>query len=380
MSEEFPFIEAKSRLRKSTLEKATSEIERALSTLSSGRSRIENDMILGYTLPQSVVRADPEKPWALAPPSVARIRRKILETKRCERLDSVFELNQGVTPGGGCLDIFLVGSRDLAEEELIAPVVEAEDVIAWSLESPKKWIIYPYLETGELIDLGDLDFDLDQDQALQKMNELVATGRVKYPRAAYYLIRHYTRLASREAEKRGWKDYGKRWYEYHRPRDPAIMKSHPKIITRRMTRDMQFSLDNLGTVPTDGCIALTLKPKSDWYQRVRSFGLNQLQGLLFCVALLNSSIPKLLVKSSADAWQGEFYQVREDIIGLIPFKMPSEENVEQFQKIIEVTECVLEKRATTDDADHAILCLYDLESERGSILDYIKRENAARSN
>jgi len=357
---DFLFSETKKPSAGLTLEVLASDIRKGFATLSE-KEIYESDHAICYSLPQSRVHGDPEKPWDLSSPEVSNLKKRILTTGASQRLDRIMEFDQGVTPGGGCLDVFLTRSPHDFESDLVFPCVEAEDIVGWKLGEPAKWIIYPYRKDGKKVDLGRLSLDLSQDKAQSEVDGLIARRIIKHPKTAMFLVTHYSRLAVREAEKKSWKDYGKEWYEYHRPRTASVMLGIPKIITRRMTRDIEFSFDDTGFIPTDGCIALTPRKGNDWFRQMRNRGFSDRDALVFCLALLNSSIMKFLIRHSMDSWQGGYYQVRDDTLAGVPVKNPTDRNEEMFKKAIIAANGALEGRAESDETESAILQLYDLK-------------------
>jgi len=357
---DFLFAETKKPLFKLTLDELVSEIKHGLEQAE--RNQLyESDKIVAYPLPQTRIRGNPEEPWDMSSSGASELKKKIRSTRKSHHLSQVLELNQGVTPGGGCLDVFLTKSPGSFEPELVFPCAEAEDIVCWKLGEPHKWIVYPYRKDGSSVNLGRISLDLSQDQAHAEIDGLIARGSIKYPKVAKFLVDRYSKLASREAEKMSWKDYGKAWYEYHRPRSPSLMMESPKILTRRMTHDMEFCLDDRGFIPTDGCIALTLTKNSNWIESMREQGFDDRDSLCFCLALLNSEIVKFLVRNSADSWQGEYYQVREDTLADVPVKNPSKVDKAMFEGVIAAVKGVLEGKEEPKAANSEILRLYGLE-------------------
>ena len=370
MPNDFPYIEAKRGASRLSLADLSSALRAALPKILTG-AIVENEFLRGYPLPQSVLHGNPERPWDLAPQSITRLKNALLSLSDSVSLDSTMEILQGVTPGGEALGIFLTRSSQLAENALQVPACEAEDVTSWRLGQTGKWLIYPYAPDGSVLDLGHLELDLSEEKAEERIEHLIATGKVEYPKAARFLVQHYNRLASREAEKRGWKEYGKRWYEYHRPRDSKRMRLSPKIVTRRMTKNAEFALDEKGVVPTDGCFALSLKESSTWRDAMRSSGFTDRDSLLFLLGLLNSNIFKVLLRSTADTWQGGFYQVREDLLSQIPVLIPSEKNRRRFRLIVDVVGEVANGRGNPDQVNGEIFRLYGQARNRQSIVRFL---------
>jgi hypothetical protein len=219
-------------------------------------------------------------------------------------LGQLFDSAQGVTPGGeGCLDLFLLEASQTEaaglEPDLIHPVVKGLDIEPYRCKKTGNVILYPYIlrndsarpafdiavwrakqrsplpqGVGSLTDA--LDFataidtqekryrngkELNQDVLRKLLNHRKGLGIVEYPNAAAYLVSHYDTLAKRIFEKRRITDWGKQWYEYHRPRDIAAMLKKPKLLSPRLTREVRFTLDRQGIVPQDSCIALVTTKK-----------------------------------------------------------------------------------------------------------------------
>jgi len=105
-----------------------------------------------------------------------------------------------------------------------------------------------------------------------------------------------------------------------------------------MTKEVEFSLDTTGVLPTDGCIAVIPKSKSAITERLVSLGMKQHEGFeatnYYLLSLLNSSIVKFLLKSTADFWQGNFYQVQEEFLNLIPVRVPDRSCLQEVEEII----------------------------------------------
>ncbi len=157
------------------------------------------------------------------------------------------------------------------------------------------------------------------------------------------------------------------------------MRARPKILTRRMSRDLTFALDDAGVVPTDSCISLTLLPESKWLRSCREEGLTDSDSLKFCLAVLNSTITKFVLLSRADAWQGEFYQVREDTLGQVPLLSPKGNRLAVFRQVVECANRILDGRDTVGQADERILSAYGLTVERLVMTSFIESKTGAGS-
>ena len=92
---------------------------------------------------------------------------------------------------------------------------------------------------------------VNRDTAPQMLKHRRAFNLVAHPKAATYLVEHYEILEGRVFEQQNIRDWGKRWYEYHRPRDPRIMLAKRKLISPRLTKEVRFALDTFGVIPQD---------------------------------------------------------------------------------------------------------------------------------
>jgi hypothetical protein len=256
----------------------------------------DSEFVKAYELPSSVIQGDPKKPWNLSSPKDSFLRIVVLTVKDSLPLSDLCEVTQGVTPGGECLDVFLVDETTAGrlEKDCVRPALEAGDVVLWRLKETGKWLIYPYSDDGTPLDLGKIDLDLTSEKAKSELDKLIVAGAVKYPKTARYLIESFSKLSSRVFEKGRLSDYGKEWYEYHRQREATILCASPKIVTRRMTKEVQFSLDNHGTLPTDGCFAIVPKPNNALSKRLEGLGVKDVDIPKFesnyLLSILNSAI------------------------------------------------------------------------------------------
>lgn len=367
---EFVYIEAKRGKKNLTLKDVIDQLRHLVSILESASSG-GTDALEGYRLPQQIIQSDPGRPWDFSPPSVRGMKTDLMARKSLTKLGDIMEPTQGVTPGGNSLDIFLVRSGVDCEPELLIPVVEAEDIKSWTVEKTDKRLIYPYDSSGSPSALGELPDDLTPDQALRSIEAQIASGTVRFPKTATYLAHFYERLSSRVAEKKPFSAYGKNWFEYHRPRDPKVMRSFPKIMTRRMTKNVEFSLDRTGIVPTDGCITLSLKGTSKWVHRVRELGATDDKTYLFLLGILNSSVVKFLLKSRQDSWQGGFYQVPEDFLQSIPIPNISRRSLSRFLALTQLVETATSGLGDQESVDVQVSELYGLQKALASMRTFL---------
>ncbi len=199
----------------------------------------------------------------------------------------MFEPRQGVTPGGeGVLDVLQLPpdrATELGlEQQLVHPVARGLELRVGATAPAGAVLLYPYVVTSEG---GRRAFDVEpagsepwdaldpdphdtaeanvvaglpeRDRHRRVVERRIAQGICPYPAAAEYLLDHYDLLASRRPEGRPITSTGKRWWEYHRPRDPVAMLAVPKLLgPRRGMIWPRFALDEQGLLPTDPVVAL----------------------------------------------------------------------------------------------------------------------------
>jgi len=374
--ERFVFLETKEKAKRLKIDELADVIRQALDSLSQGE--YESEYVRVYWLSQDVLKGDPELPWSLTSPRENLVKKTIYETRNCISVARVCELAQGVTPGGGCLDIYLVSSdvAKVLEAECLRPAIEADDISTWAIKNVGKWLIYPYEEAGKVINFGKLDLNLSLERAKSEIDKRIVSGEIAYPKTARYLVSHFARLSQRIFEKKTLSDFGKNWYEYHRPRDGNLLCKAPKIVTRRMTKEVEFSLDMIGVLPTDGCIAIIPRRKNAIAEHLMSLGMNQQEALetvtYYLLSLLNSSIVKFLLKSTADFWQGNFYQVREEFLNHIPVRIPDKSCFEDVKEIVTLAKMVTcGEDSKIAEIEKLLLKLYKLESKQTEIQQFL---------
>jgi hypothetical protein len=251
----------------------------------------------------------------------------------------LLEMRQGVTPGGS-LDVFLMDKKKAKllglEDDLVRKAIKSKQLLRWRIEWKNKVLFYPYRRKGkeaepaftlpwdeiedaklkahlETIGIKDaLDFDIDIDsrereiiresginsESVQRLlKHRISLGIVKYPQAATYLIEHYERLQGRVFEKKKFTALGKRWYEYHRPRNIQLMLGKPRILSPTLIREVRFVLDDLGYLSDHACLMIqpTKKTEQAWddfearMNKARGAKLTKKELLQYCLAFLNST-------------------------------------------------------------------------------------------
>jgi len=286
----------------------------------------------------------------------------------------LLEMRQGVTPGG-YLDVFLMEQKKAThlglEDELVHKAIKSKQLERWRVEWKDRVLLYPYhvrkgnsepaftIQWEEIEDerlkkrmldlqMSDaLDFDqvvdkteieivkesgVNQESVTKLLKHRVALGLVRYPRAASYLVDHYEQLYGRVFEKRKFVDLGKRWYEYHRPRDVRLMLSKPRIISPSLVRGVRFVLDVTGYLSDHACLMIQPTPRTatGWdkftseMKRVMGRVLSPKALLQYCLAFMNSSYAQeRLVIGHRPTPKGS-YAITESFIREIPIPTPSD--------------------------------------------------------
>ena len=296
----------------------------------------------------------------------------------------LLEMRQGVTPGG-CLDVFLMDKNKAEllelEDDLIHKAIKSKQLVRWRVEWKDLMLFYPYECRGKkaepaftivwedisnkaLVDrltkvgINDaLDFDvqidsretdivrsggINNESVKQLLKHRIALGIVRFPRCAEYLVKSYERLHGRVFEKKKFTDLGKRWYEYHRPRDPQLMLGKPRIISPTLMREVRFIVDSVGYLSDHACLMIqpTKKKIRAWEDLHNQ--LNKLAGkdltrkelLQYCLAFMNSRYAQeRLVTGHRPTPKGS-YAITEAYLGEIPIPVPTQKKA--VIKIIEL--------------------------------------------
>ncbi len=375
MTDEFLYVETRSSASRISLQRLVKELQEAVGTDSkSDLHKLAHSH--AFWVRQSAIKdSDPENPWNLVPRFVEDIKNAIYKTSGSVPLEKITDFRQGVTPGGGALRIFLI-SRSVAsslERAMVRPAIEASDIIGWQVTSKNKFLIYPYLSERQAVNLGHLDHALTDQQAHEEIDKRFARGEIDYPRTARYLSQYFVSLAQRAFEKKTLAEHHREWYEYWRSREPEVQTSAPKIVTRRMTRDVQFALDRGGVLSTDGVELLLPKPGNPLARAFQAHReeINSADWLLYLIAILNSSVVKFLLKSTSDFWQGNYYAVRKDFLKTIPIPLPRRHNVMLIRKVVKEANRIVKGNKDGRKADKFVFDLFDQSESRDSISAYL---------
>ena len=304
----------------------------------------------------------------------------------------LLEMRQGVTPGG-CLDVFLMDEKRSEllglEDDLVQKAIKSKQLARWRVEWKDLVLFYPYHVKGKkaepafaiqwgdiedeelkdrLVQLGiedALDFDkpidareleivkalgINDESAPQLLKHRTSLGLVKYPKAAAYLISHYERLEGRVFEKKKFTALGKRWYEYHRPRDPRIMLGKPRILSPTLIREVRFAPDEVGYLSDHACLMIqpTEKRRTTWGEfakamtRTAGRELTKKELLQYCLAFLNSNYAQQRLVTGHRPTPKGSYAITEAYLRELP--IPTTSDKQLLKRIVEQVD-KLERKA-----------------------------------
>jgi Eco57I restriction-modification methylase/N-6 DNA Methylase len=296
----------------------------------------------------------------------------------------LLEMRQGVTPGG-CLDVFLMDEKKARflglENALVHRAIKSKELERWCVQWKERMLFYPYrattkgsdpafsiqwegvedenlkkrltglgmsdaLDFNEQIDSRETDIvkrnGINDGSVKELLKHRVALGLIRYPRAAAYLVEHYERLEGRIFEKRKFTHHGKRWYEYHRPRDAAVMLAKPRILSPTLIRSVRFVFDEIGYLSDHACLMIqpTKKTSLAWEEfrklteqtvgdRVPKEDL-----LRYCLAFLNSTYAQGRLTTGHRPTPKGSYAITEGYLKEIPIPPPASKSA--FKAIVDL--------------------------------------------
>jgi hypothetical protein len=268
------------------------------------------------------------------------------------------------------------------EEALLHRAIKSKDLDRWRVRWDGRVLLYPYQIVGsrampafelDLRSISDeqlreavrrlgiadaLDFEkaLDASEAeitrrkgvnqatvTQLLKHRMGLGLVSHPRAAEYLAQHYERLEGRVFEKKRFAALGKRWYEYHRPRDPKLMLSRRRLLSPTLVKTVRFSLDTAGYLSDHAC--LFLQPSRDTQPRylelrrqlataLRCEEVSLEDVLKYCLAFLNSDYAQQRLTTGHRPTPKGFYAVTEEFLREIPIPPPGRVRSRQLLTVV----------------------------------------------
>jgi hypothetical protein len=279
---------------------------------------------------------------------------------RCPNVTDLLEPRQGVTPGG-CLSIFLLSEEEVnrlgLEDALVHKAIKSREITMWAFNWQRRFLLYPYVITqqngqpafeGRFERISDaLDFEVildDQEREIRRgrgpnaatllgiLEHRVGLGIVSFPQAAKYLVSHYEMLEGRQFKKRNIREFGRRWYEYLWPRDPALMLGKRRIVSPSLVRSGQvrFALDSAGYLSDHACVYLlpsrsTAGAMQEFRRdlsRVLRREATDLDALQYCLAFLNSPYAEERLVTGRRPTPKGYYQISEAYLREIPIALP----------------------------------------------------------
>ena len=267
-------------------------------------------------------------------------------------LTEIFSAVQGVTIGGnGSTEIYTNVEDDVNPEgELIYRSIMGKNIDANRINWTDEYLIFPYIVEDDEFkpafysdelnnDVLNFDINLDQQEVGRdrsyKLMHREARGYVDYTDVAEYLMEHYDSLYYRSFEGKHILEYGKSWYEYHRPRTPEII-SHPKIVARRLMREPSFAIDEVGYLPRDSVVCLIPKTEfNNLLQELREIlgeSINEIQGFRYVLSYLNSNWFFQVLDRKRAKKKGDYPRIGERMLESVVIPSPSSLELEEVKE------------------------------------------------
>ena len=351
-------------------DKVVATIRKVLSQLESGK-QWKLGFASGTTVTQSRLRETANERWDLSGGP-----QKESFPKGWFAAAELLEMRQGVTPGG-YLELFLLDQKKAVhlglEDSLVHNAIKSKQLDRWRVEWKDRVLFYPYhARNGEsepaftipwdeiedsslkerLINLrveDALDFNqqldsweieivkksgINRESVPRMLKHRIALGLVKYPMSAAYLVSCYDKLEGRVFEKKKFTELGKRWYEYHRPRDVRLMLSKPRILSPTLLREVRFVLDEVGYLSDHACLILQPSSKTSraWdefvleMKRVIGEAPSQKDLLGYCLAFMNSGYAQTRLVTGHRPTPKGSYAITEAFLKEIPIPKPTKKS------------------------------------------------------
>jgi hypothetical protein len=310
-----------------------------------------------------------------------------VETARQDRLTAadLLETRQGVTPGG-CLELFLMTQMEAKalelEDALVRRAVKSKQMDRWRVHWGGLVLLYPYDVVGDELtpafelererikddqlreairrlgveDALDFERQLDDHETEitrrkgvnratvpQLLKHRIGLGLVNYPKVAQHLVHNYEQLEGRVFEKKRFVDLGKRWYEYHRPREPKLMFSRQRILSPTLVKTVRFSLDAAGYLSDHACLYIQPTPqtRSQYVQLRKQLSAALRHGeassedvLKYCLAFLNSAYAQQRLVTGHRPTPKGFYAVTKQYLEEIPIPPPAKTKAKQIVDLV----------------------------------------------
>lgn len=279
------------------------------------------------------------------------------------RLTDLFTVLQGVTWGGrNCQKIYVVDEETVRsnhlEQELIYKTIGGKDIEPFSITWRRTFLVFPYRKEensnswirafqvknrdADYLD-PSINFPERKKEALiwnPKEKLLSRLGIIPYPNVARWLIDNYDKLSSREFEGKRLIEYGKLWYEYHRPRKPILLTT-PKIVGARLMKTPKFAIDEEGYLPRDSVVSLIpVRNKRfpefmEYLSKLIGRKITVLEALNYCLCVLNSFIFQSLLDEVIDKRKGGYVIIGEKLLSKMVIPKPDLSSKEILLEMIE---------------------------------------------
>ena len=183
-----------------------------------------------------------------------------------------------------------------------------------------KYIIFPYNEDGELLD--------------------IYTMQKEYPNTLAYFEQNYLRLVPKQVDARGKRDVPlankDTWYQYGRDQALTAFQNRPKLIVGVLSKKAMYLYDNqdfvIASGGTAGYCAISHKHDSKYE-------------LEYIQAYLNHPITEKLLSIIGSDFEGGFYSRGTNVLAHIPFKIIDFNNPLQnkwYNEVVENTRRIYE--------------------------------------
>jgi type I restriction-modification system DNA methylase subunit len=303
------------------------------------------------------------------------------------------EVIQGVTWGGKGTESIFLKKEDSAEKlnlehEIVLKCIGGENIKRWHIEWKGEHLLFPYVVDGNkwsrafkivrkditeplrLIDPLDFESYIDDkereisqqdlpenEKIMNILEHRIALGLVKYPNAATYLAEHYQQLRRRTFEGKSLRQYNKMWYEYHRPRTPAILQK-PKIVGARLMKKASFALDTHGFLLRDSAIAIipkrgAFKNLTDSLEKALERKLSEEEVLMYILAFLNSEVFDRLLIEKISKKRGGYPIVNEELLQRFSIPIPTTAYKDIVEKLLGLVKKAV-SQVDTDQLDREI--------------------------
>ena len=323
-----------------------STVRRGIALVENAGEPLEQDFFTAFRFPLARLRGFGGRRWLLAAQEF-----KIRTRPEWPSVVQLLEPSQGVTVGGkGCLSVFLMTESRATElgleRALVHPIIKGRETQSWRPQWGANVILYPYVQDQyggwhpafartKPFALDALDFEHPVDEFERELlrrfglnprsiewlfeRRRDTLGLVKSPQAAQYLLKFYAQLSNRTFKKRNLRQFGRAWYEFIWPRDPAVISGRPKIISPRLTPHVRFSLDEEGIGIQDSCLCLavsdgTRQACEEFRGRLSSLLGREAQTplvLQYLLAFLNSMNAQELLATGHRPRPGDVFQVSD---------------------------------------------------------------------